>query len=153
MNSSGFVPITSEPGFTAAGHAVQVDAGCIYVIVFDKVFCQGNGFVGGGLAPIVQLRRKHDHLVVIVDGFNAEIFHHVCADALKIQPFPARKSQKQGIGFAAIIAFGNVAAEMDVSDFAVQHVVVDETALGLRARREGFLGLPPCRTGSTAAEG
>ena len=49
----------------------------------------------------------------------------------------------------SIRAFGNVAAEMDVSDFAVQHVVVDETALGLRARREGFLG---CRRAAQAAQ-
>ena len=85
-----------------------------------------------------------------MDGFNAEILHHIRADALKIQSFPARQRHEERIGLAAIVAFGNVAAEMGVSDLAVQYIIVDETALGLRARREGFLGC--CRAAQAAQQ-
>ena len=125
-------------GLPAAGHAVQIDAACVDVVMADEILGQGDGFVGGGLSPIVELRGEDDHPLVIMNGFRAEILDHIRAHALEIQPFPARQGDEQRIGNTAVIGFGNVAAEMNIADIAVKHIVVDKTALRLRAGRQSF---------------
>ena len=112
---------------------MQVDAVRIDVPVLQKVLRQRDGHLRRSLAPIVELRREHDHVRHIADGLRAEVLDHVRAHALEVKPFPAGQRDEQRVGLASIITFGDIAAEVDVANRGMQHVVVDEPPLHLRS--------------------
>ncbi len=100
----------------------------------QKVLCQGNGHIGGGFAPVIQLRGEDNHFIVVFRRLCAEVLRHICADALKIQSFPAGQCNKQRIRLAAVVAFRDVAAVVDVAVFfRMQNIVIQKSALHLCA--------------------
>ena len=126
------LPHNDGHGFPAAGIAVGIHPGRVYVIVLQKVFHQGYRLVGGGFAPIAELRRDNDHFLVILLGLKAEGFRlDIGGNPLEVQPFIAGERKEQGVRLAAVIALRDIHVIVNVAiRSAMEYVVHGKAAIG-----------------------
>ena len=123
-----------------------------------KEFRQGYRLIGRGLAPVVQLRGEDDHLIVILNGFHAEVFDHIGSDTLEIQSLPSWKRYKQSIRLRTIVGFRYVTGIVDISVLRrMQDIVIDKPSLHFFADRDltrhgvRYSRSSPCSHESTAS--
>ena len=76
---------------------------------------------------------KDDHPVVVAGRFGAEVLYHVGPYPLEVQPLPTGQGDEKGVGLAAVVVCGDVAAVMDIPLLAVEDIVVEEAPLRLGA--------------------
>ncbi len=124
--------------FPAARITVGVHLAFIDVVISDKIFGEGNCLIRRPPAPVVQLRRHDDHLIVIAQRFKRELLRaQIRPRAEAVQPLIAGQGYIQRIRLVSAVAFGDVQIEMNVAVFRrMVDVIQKKAAVELRARSD-----------------
>ena len=108
-------PHHERAGLSAAGVALQIDPVRVNVISIHQAFRQCYSLTRRGLAPVVKLRRDHDHLFVPANG----------------------QRDKQRVRFPAVIGIRDIAAVMNIPQLGMINVVIHKAALCLCPAGDG----------------
>ena len=91
------------------------------------------------IAPIVKLRRRNDHVPVVVLRHESEFLcSQVDSHSLKMQSLIAGKRDEQRIGLRSVVRIGHVQVEMDIAlRGRAQYVVEHESSVFAGSFTEG----------------
>ena len=73
--------------FPAARIAVGIHPAAVYVVIADKILCEGDRLICRSCTPIAKLGRNYYHFIVIALRYEGELLGaQVCARAEAVQP-------------------------------------------------------------------